>query len=967
MSAHRASIIIASWNGRRLLETCLPRALRAIAREGGNHEVIVVDDASTDETAAYVRREFPEVRVIALEKNLRFGGANNAAARAATGDVLVFLNNDMQVHEDFLGPLLRHFDDPAMFAVTAQIEMAPRWMKGGWIRETGLVRGRFEDGFFVLQHDQPEAEDAVPVFYAGGGSSAVRRDRFLALGGFDRLFRPFYFEDLDLSYRAQKSGWTVLYEPRSRVLHAHRQTNSETNFPGGFVDRMFGKNSLLFTWKVLTDQRLLNQHFRSLWRRLMRPAGEPRRPACFTRAVLQLPELLAARRRGRTGVIRSDQEVLQQTAAPPVTAFADGGMLAYGSTGTGKRLLVAGFAPLPFERERRLSALCFRSWHVAQALLMDGHDVTLVGVRTTGAYENEHNRPPVLRFQGTHFTYYSVTPSIFEGGGLLQELCDRLRPDALVTVHAYPTAVAARLKTEAPLWADLNGSAMTEAQAKAAVTGDERVMAEAWQWERAALARADVFSVVSNRQKYTLIGELAAVGRLQGRNYGVDPVHVLPNAIEPDPYRHARRVLRGRQIKDRDFVVLWAGGYNTWTDVDTLFAGLKQAMRQEPRLRFVSLGGAIPGRDEQTFYRFRRMIEESEFADRFLFPGWVPNEEVPNYYFEADVGLNIDRASYEMLVGCRYRIVDMLRAGLPVVTSLGTEISHVVQQERLGEVFTPGDSEGLAQALVDLARDESRRRRCADRAREYMLRNRLVADVLKPLRAWAQDPQPSPDRMPLPEPARTPSSGGGLPPRKLSPASLLSEALIKGLVRRRAVEPWGLAAGAPPQTILVLRAGVLDTTRAVVTRLRERYPHAEVMILAPAALASETEFELGGPVLAAPSVEACGYQLRAASSAGLRARRFEVAIVAGENNRRAELVALLSGARRKLEVREDGAAHAFGLSPVKPLLLLAMGGWLALQKLGLTALLGLVWGSLTVEGWSWRFRHRRASPAASAQ
>ena len=123
-------MIISTWNGRQLLETCLPRVLRAVEQEGGDHEVIVVDDASRDDTAEFVRREFPQVRLLALKCNLRFAGANSAGARAARGEVLVFLNNDMLVEPDFLGPLLKHFGDPTVFAATARIEMAPTQVAG---------------------------------------------------------------------------------------------------------------------------------------------------------------------------------------------------------------------------------------------------------------------------------------------------------------------------------------------------------------------------------------------------------------------------------------------------------------------------------------------------------------------------------------------------------------------------------------------------------------------------------------------------------------------------------------------------------------------------------------------------------------------------------------------------------------------------------------------------------------------
>lgn len=956
MTEPRASLIVSTWNGRHLLETCLPRALRAIEEAGGDHELIVVDDASSDDTVEFVRREFPQVRLIALERNLRFAGANNAAARAARGDVLVFLNNDMLVEPDFLPPLLRHFEEPSVFAATAQILMRPHRVAGGVVRETGLVRARFDGGFFVLSHDRPESEEPVPVVYAGGGSSAVRKGRFLGLGGFDELFRPFYFEDLDVSYRAQKRGWRIMYEPRSRMWHEHRQTNRPENFPGGYVDLMFGRNSLLFTWKVLTDGDLLAQHVHGLWARAMRARAEPQLPRFLWRAAGRLPHLLVSRHRARRAARLTDREVLSRASGPIPIEAEEAGSVAYGSTGEGKRVLVVGFAPLPFEKERRLGALCFRTWHVTRALLEAGHRVTVVGVRMAGAYEREEERPAVLRFRGRNLAYYSAAHSTFEDGRLLELVCERSEPDAIITVHAYPTWVVSKLDTDAPLWADLNGYAMTEAQARAAVVGDESAMAQAWRWERAALARADAISVVSGRQKYAVIGELFAVGRLNAGNYGADRVHAMPNAVEPEPYRHARTVMRGSLVSEDDVVVLWAGGYNTWTDVDTLFEGLTAAMREEPRLRFVSLGGAMPGRDEVTFYRFRRMTEESDFRDRFIFVGWVPNEEVPSYYLESDVGLNIDRYSYEMLIGCRYRILDMLRAGLPVVTTLGTEISEAVREARLGATFAPGDAVGLKDALLSLAHDDAERERAAKRARQYVVKHRLLADVMQPLLSWMENPQRAPDRLQARTEAAEPPAGPAAKDVTRAAASAAAELLAKALVLRRPTRPWGLDPREVPGAALVIRAGAVALARETVARLRGQCPGAQLAVLAPAELAEETRYETNAPVIAAPGVEACGYRVTGALVNALRERRFDTAVVAGEGNRRAEAVALLCGARRRVEIRADGAAHEFGFAWYKPAVALARGAADVLEKAALTALIGLVYAAITAESWVWAVR-----------
>ena len=974
MSTPRASIIISTWNGRHLLETCLPRVLRAVEEAGGDHEVIVVDDASRDDTVAYVKREFPQVRLLALKRNLRFARANNAAARIATGEFLVFLNNDMLVEPDFLEPLLRPFRDPSVFAVTAHIHMPPKLVGGREARETGLVRARFEDGLFVLQHEDTAAQEPIPVIYAGGGSSAWRRDRFFELGGFDGLFRPFYFEDLDVSYRAQKAGWKVLFAPTSHVVHQHRQTNNPRNFRPGYVERMFGKNNLLFTWKVLTDQTLVRAHLRRLWHLLMRPRLHPELAGWFLRAALQLPELLVKRRRARRSVVVADADVLRQAEASLSLEAAEAGRAPSPSGGarTGKRILVLGFAPLPFERERMSHSPCFRTWHIAQALLMDGHDLTVVGCRSPGAYQRESTRSPIMRFEGERLTYYSAAGPVFEGGDFLQQVCDQLHPDGIVTVRAYCAWVASRLRTEAPVWADLEA---------------RDVVGESWTWERAALARADAFSVASQAQKCALVGELAAVGRLDAQDGADDPIRCLPDAIEDVPYHHTNQVLRGGLVGDDDFVIIWSGRCDRWTDVDTLFEGVAAAMREEARVRLVCIGGAPPGEDDTTFYRFRQRAEESDLADRFLFLGWVSPEQVPSYYFESDAGISVDRAGYGTLVCCRYRILDMLRAGLPVITTLGSETSQVVRDERLGLTVAPGDAAGLGEAILALLRDESLRRRCAERAKQWVFKHRVVEEVMAPLRGWAKNPAPAPDR----GRARDEATVGWHPRGRLarflqvwetrgkkaavrvvarSMVASLSDALSWLFVMRRATQRWGLDPREPPHSALVIRAGPLALAREAVERIREHYPTAEISVLAPESLVAETKYETGAPVIPAPGAGLVSYRITKALMRALHQGEFDTVVVAGEGNRRAELVAVLAGLMRRVEVRDDGAAHTFWVAPYKPVLLLLMLLAGEVEKVTLTALLGLVWAALWAEGRLWRLQETwraRPTPALRAR
>ncbi len=216
-----ASVVIPNWNGRDLLERYLPSVIAAL---GGNpdNEIIVVDNGSTDGSAEFVRQAFPRVKLLALDRNLGFGGGSNAGFRAAKNDIVVLLNSDMHVSPDFLPPLLEGFRDERVFAVSCQIFFRDPATRR---EETGLTQGRWQDGGLKVGHRiDPSIGDLFPCFYGGGGSCAFDRRKCLELGGFDELLAPFYLEDTDLGYLAWKRGWQVLYQPRSVVYHEHRGT-----------------------------------------------------------------------------------------------------------------------------------------------------------------------------------------------------------------------------------------------------------------------------------------------------------------------------------------------------------------------------------------------------------------------------------------------------------------------------------------------------------------------------------------------------------------------------------------------------------------------------------------------------------------------------------------------------------------------------------------------------------------------
>ena len=252
-----ATVVIPNWNGRDLLEKYIPPLIEALAGHP-NNELLVVDNGSEDGSAAFLEERFPSVKVLALPHNLGFGGGSNAGFAAAKNEIVVLLNSDMRVDRNFLRPLLEGFSDEKVFAVSCQIFFSdPEKHR----EETGLTEGWWENGRLWVGHRIDEKVNRLfPCFYGGGGSCAFDRRKFMELGGFDELFKPFYYEDTDIGYMAWKRGWKCLYQPASIVFHEHRGTIGK-KFDRGYIDGVVRKNALLWVWKNIHSGRKLAGHF----------------------------------------------------------------------------------------------------------------------------------------------------------------------------------------------------------------------------------------------------------------------------------------------------------------------------------------------------------------------------------------------------------------------------------------------------------------------------------------------------------------------------------------------------------------------------------------------------------------------------------------------------------------------------------------------------------------------------------
>lgn len=464
------------------------------------------------------------------------------------------------------------------------------------------------------------------------------------------------------------------------------------------------------------------------------------------------------------------------------------------------KILLCGLCPLPFENTRRSFGPGIRTWQFAHSLLQAGHRVHLLAMRIPGTYEGCE---PVAREEREGLVIERLTQEEFFDPARLEKTVREVDPDILVGATLYGSHILALTATDLPLWADQFGHVMAEAQAKAHLERANWPLAHFWRLLEPVLRRADRLSVVSEPQRYAAIGELGLVGRLTWENCGVELIETIPCALVPRPAAETRTMLRGTAYPDKTFVVFWSGGYNVWSDVDTLFSALELAMEREDSIHFVSTGGEIGGHDETTYRRFGEAIATSRFAHRFHLQGWVEADDVPSYEDEADLGVLSEIPMYEGMLGSKNRIVQWMGHGLPSLYNRVGDLGRLLETEKLGLTFEVGDAGAMAEAMVWAAHHRDELAAMAERARRHTLRQLSFEATTRSLVAWAARPRRAPDA-PLHGTVQSPADFAPAPPAA-EPIAPLAGAPDAELSTVEPTEPTALgplpAASKSPSTV----------------------------------------------------------------------------------------------------------------------------------------------------------------------
>lgn len=308
-------IIIPNYNGSHLIKKNIKSVLTSL--DGYEGKLIIVDDGSflADEHALYElienmrKSSVRKIEYIKHSSNKGFSSAVNTGVKASSADFVVLLNTDVVPEENFLEtPLKKLRENDRLFAVGCM----DKSIENGKTILRGRGVAKWSKG--LLQHERGEI-DKSDTFWVSGGSSVFRREIYNSLNGMDEIYNPFYWEDIDLSFRAQKAGYEILFDSNSVVTHMHEEGSIKKNFKKDTVTFTAYRNQFIFVWKNITDNKFLLSHI------LFLPAhffwalrrGDINFFKGFCLALMKLPAIINKRQKQKKYYRVSDKEIIKNT------------------------------------------------------------------------------------------------------------------------------------------------------------------------------------------------------------------------------------------------------------------------------------------------------------------------------------------------------------------------------------------------------------------------------------------------------------------------------------------------------------------------------------------------------------------------------------------------------------------------------------------------------------------------------
>lgn len=255
----KINVIIPNYNVSNIIIKNLSSVIESLENYPES-KIIIVDDGSNESDYKKLKDfilnldKKNSIELIRKDRNSGFSSTVNKGAFSSESDFLVLLNSDVSPDKNFISEALKNFENNKnLFGVGCMDKS----------QEEGktVLRGRglagWNRGFLVHRKGEVDKKD---TFWISGGSSVVRWEMFRELGGFDEIYDPFYWEDIDLSFRARKSGYEIVFDNKSQVVHRHDEGSIKKHFSKRKITKIAYRNQFIFVWKNITDPFLIFSH-----------------------------------------------------------------------------------------------------------------------------------------------------------------------------------------------------------------------------------------------------------------------------------------------------------------------------------------------------------------------------------------------------------------------------------------------------------------------------------------------------------------------------------------------------------------------------------------------------------------------------------------------------------------------------------------------------------------------------------
>ena len=694
-------------------------------------EIVVVENASGDDSAERIRLAAPHVTLIVSETNDGFAGGCNKGVAGSSGEYIALLNNDAKPDRGWIRAAVEKFEEsPRIGAVASRVL---DW-EGELVDYIGSAMTWYGMGY------KPMTAEAIPripdlakdVLFGTGSAMFVRRTVFDQLGGFDERYFMF-FEDVDLGWRLNLLGYRFAYEPKSLAFHKHHASMAAF---GPYKETYLLERNALFTLyknigeesvgdampaaMALSVRRAITRgKHDSTSFDLRKPGGDKEETAEISKqtvaavyAIDQFVENLPSLRESRD-VIQATRTV-SESSIWRLFGHADAPVYQAENYLRGYENIVSAFdvseAPnvtkvLVITGDpigKKLAGPAIRAWNMAEQLAKENSVtlVTLSGAEPIDApFDIVHVRPGDDRAFNKLEQWADVI--VFQGHAMAVFEALR-RTQKILVVDIYDPMHLEQLE---------QGRELPVAQWNKQVSDATDVLNE-------QITRGDFFLAASDRQRMFWLGQLAALGRINPSTYDGDPdldglISVVPFGLPSTPPVHHTQVLKGvlPGIAADDKVLLWSGGLYNWFDPKTLIRAVADLSerRDNVRLFFQGTKHPHPGVPEMAIVgESRQLASELGALDTSVFfnASWVDYNERQNYLTEADAGVSTHYSHIETTFSFRTRILDYLWAELPMVVTAGDHFAELIAAEKLGVVVEAGNVEQLSAALEQVLFDE---------------------------------------------------------------------------------------------------------------------------------------------------------------------------------------------------------------------------------------------------------------------